>query len=85
MRSDYFPEHQLTKGRLRELVRQYWPVVATVFVAGTMAMYVVLPLFFTDLYESDTNLLVRVVNIVTFNVDDFEPYEDIHIIHPRQL
>jgi uncharacterized protein involved in exopolysaccharide biosynthesis len=60
MSSDMFPEHHLTKGRLLELLRQYWRLVACVFVAGTLAMYALLPVFFTDLYESNTQLLVRV-------------------------
>jgi len=53
-------EHNLSKARLRQLVRRYWLVVLTVFVAGTLAMYAILPIFFTDLYESTTELLVRV-------------------------
>ena len=60
MTADRFPEHHLTKGRLFELARKYWLLVAVVFVAGTLAMYIILPLFFTDLYESNTQLLVRV-------------------------
>lgn len=53
-------EPQLSKARIRQLVRRYWPVVLVVFLAGTLAMYVILPIFFTDLYESTAELLVRV-------------------------
>ena len=53
-------EHGITKLRIRQLVERYWLVVLTVFVAGTFAMYLILPIFFTDLYESTTQLLVRV-------------------------
>ena len=53
-------ENNISKARLGQLVRRYWLVVLTVFVAGTLAMYAILPIFFTDLYESTTELLVRV-------------------------
>jgi polysaccharide biosynthesis protein PslE len=53
-------EHNLSKAQLRQLVRRYWLVVLIVFLTGTLAMYVTLPLFFTDLYESTAELLVRV-------------------------
>jgi len=58
-RSDV-PEHNLSTSRLRELVSKYWLIVITVFVAGTLSMYAVLPVFFLDLYETTTGLLVQV-------------------------
>lgn len=60
MTTDSIPEHQLTKSRLLELARKYWLLVAVVCAVGTLTMYAILPLFFTDLYESTTHLLVRV-------------------------
>jgi uncharacterized protein involved in exopolysaccharide biosynthesis len=53
-------EHQLTKARLVELVRSYWLLVAVVFVAGTLAMYGILNVFFTDQYETSSRILVKV-------------------------
>jgi uncharacterized protein involved in exopolysaccharide biosynthesis len=53
-------ENTISKARVRQLIGRYWLVVLTVFLAGTLAMYVILPIFFTDLYESTTQLLVRV-------------------------
>lgn len=53
-------EPHLSKSEIRRLVRGYWLVVLTVFVTGTLTMYAVLPVFFTDLYESTAELLVKV-------------------------
>ena len=57
---DGFEQHHLTKTESRELIRRYWPVVLGTFVAGTLAMYIALPLCFTDMYESNARLLVKV-------------------------
>lgn len=43
-----------------ELSRRYWPLVLAVFLAGTVTMYGILQVFFTDIYETNTRLLVKV-------------------------
>lgn len=53
-------EHQLTKARLGELFHRYWLLVAVVFVTGTLAMYGILNVFFTDFYETSSRILVKV-------------------------
>jgi uncharacterized protein involved in exopolysaccharide biosynthesis len=53
-------EHGLSKARMRLLVKRYWLVVLAVLLGGTLTMYLILPIFFTDLYESTAELLVRV-------------------------
>jgi uncharacterized protein involved in exopolysaccharide biosynthesis len=53
-------EPQLSKSRLLQLVGRYWKVVLSVFVFGNLTIYAVLPIFFTDLYETTAELLVRV-------------------------
>ncbi len=52
--------HNLSRTELSQLLRKYWPVVLTVFVSGTVGMYLVLNVFFTDVYESTTRILVKV-------------------------
>ncbi len=42
------------------MVRKYRLVVALVFVTGTLGMWVALPIFFTELYESQVRLLVKI-------------------------
>ena len=54
-----FQEHRLSRTELRELVRKHWLLVVVVFLSGTVAMWLCLPIFFTDLYESKTTLLVK--------------------------
>ena len=54
-----FPEHNLSKTRMLELARTWWLLVVIVFAAGTLTMYVILPIFFTELYETNVQLLVK--------------------------
>ncbi|WP_321471616.1 Wzz/FepE/Etk N-terminal domain-containing protein [uncultured Paludibaculum sp.] len=53
-------QHGLTRTRLLELVKRFWPIVLTTFLTGTVAMYLILQVFFTDIYESNARLLVKV-------------------------
>jgi uncharacterized protein involved in exopolysaccharide biosynthesis len=57
---DYLVEHQLTKARLGELLGKYWLLVTAVFITGTLAMYGILNVFFTEIYETNTRILVKV-------------------------
>jgi uncharacterized protein involved in exopolysaccharide biosynthesis len=58
--SDAFETHRLTLADISRLVRKYWLLVCTVFVTGTIAMWVSLSVFFTEMYETKTRLLVKV-------------------------
>ncbi len=55
-----FHEHRLSRTELAELTKKYWLLVLTVFVSGTVSMWLSFPIFFTDLYESKTTLLVKI-------------------------
>jgi polysaccharide biosynthesis protein PslE len=57
---DHLAEHQLTKARLGELVGKHWLLVTVVFIIGTLAMYGILNVFFTEIYETNTRILVKV-------------------------
>jgi uncharacterized protein involved in exopolysaccharide biosynthesis len=50
----------LSTSDIRRLVKRYWLTVVTVFLAGTLAMWAAIPIFFTDLYESQVRLLVKI-------------------------
>jgi uncharacterized protein involved in exopolysaccharide biosynthesis len=52
--------HTLSKTELIALVRKYHLLVLTVFVIGTVAMWVALSVFFTEFYATKTKLLVKV-------------------------
>jgi uncharacterized protein involved in exopolysaccharide biosynthesis len=52
--------HNISRSRLAALARKYWLLVLAVMLGGTVGMYVVLQVFFTEVYESKTRLLVKV-------------------------
>lgn len=52
--------HNLTRSRMAALVRKYWALILAVVLGGTLGMYVVLQVFFTEIYESRTRVLVKV-------------------------
>jgi polysaccharide biosynthesis protein PslE len=58
-RLPYF-EQGLSRTDISRLVRKYRLLVALVFVFGTLGMWVALPILFTDLYESQVRLLVKI-------------------------
>ncbi len=55
-----FGERPLSRTELFNLVKKYWLLVLMVFVSGTVVMCMSFPIFFTDLYESKTKLLVKI-------------------------
>jgi len=57
---DTFVQHTFSKTELRALARKYWLLVLTVFLVGTIAMWGSLSVFFTELYVTNTKLLVKV-------------------------
>jgi uncharacterized protein involved in exopolysaccharide biosynthesis len=57
---EQFDQHGLTRTRLLDLMKRFWPLVLTVFLTGTVTMYLILQIFFTDIYESNARLLVKV-------------------------
>jgi uncharacterized protein involved in exopolysaccharide biosynthesis len=52
--------HNLSRTELTQLIAKYWVLVLTVFLSGTIAMHLVLNVFYTDIYETTTRLLVKV-------------------------
>jgi len=57
---DQFDQHTLTRTRILDLGKRFWPLVLTAFLAGTVSMYLILQVFFTDIYETNTRLLVKI-------------------------
>lgn len=55
-----FHEHRFSRTELAELAQKYWLLVLATFLSGTAAMWLSFPVFFTDLYESKTSLLVKI-------------------------
>lgn len=55
-----FHEHRLSRTELAELTKKYWLLVLSVFFSGTVAIWLSFPIFFTDMYESKTSLLVKI-------------------------
>ncbi|MBC7925983.1 MAG: hypothetical protein H7039_10040, partial [Bryobacteraceae bacterium] len=53
-------QHSVSRSWLAALIQKYWLLVLVVMLSGTFGMYVVLQVFFTDIYESNTRLLVKV-------------------------
>lgn len=52
--------HQLSKARVFELVRRYLLLVVAVTVIGAVTMWALLPIAFTEAYESQVKLLVKI-------------------------
>lgn len=57
---EQFDQHGLSRTRILDLTKRYWPVVLTAFLTGTVSMYLILQIFFTDIYETNARLLVKV-------------------------
>ena len=55
-----FREYRLSRTELGELTKKYWLLVLSIFFSGILAMWLSFPIFFTDLYESKTSLLVKI-------------------------
>jgi uncharacterized protein involved in exopolysaccharide biosynthesis len=58
--SSYSAQHNVSRSWLVTMVRKYWPVVLITTLSGILGMYVVLQVFFTEIYETNTRLLVKV-------------------------
>lgn len=55
-----FHEHRFSRTEISALARKYWRLVLATFFSGTVAMWLSFPIFFTDMYESNTSLLVKI-------------------------
>src|SRR6185436_5782897 len=61
MRNDEIYEtHSMTWDDAAAMVKKYWKLVLVVFISGTIGTYLALQLFFTNQYESKSQLLVKV-------------------------
>ena len=52
-------QHSISKTELATLIRKYWLVVMTVFLTGTIAMWGFIGIYFTEMYETQVRLLVK--------------------------
>ena len=52
-------QHSISKTELATLIRKYWLVVMTVFLTGTIATWGFIGIYFTEMYETQVRLLVK--------------------------
>jgi uncharacterized protein involved in exopolysaccharide biosynthesis len=55
-----FNERRFSRTELAELAKKYWLLILVTFLSGTVGMWLSFSIFFTDLYESKTSLLVKI-------------------------